>query len=93
MTNQIEKDALMTREELRNMRKKEKQQEETQERSHRVHIRFIPTWLRLLIVLILVIVSAIIGVIVGYSVIGTGDPGDALRKETWQHILDIVNKK
>ncbi|MEW9500819.1 DNA-directed RNA polymerase subunit beta [Jeotgalibacillus marinus] len=29
---------------------------------------------------------------VGYGVIGDGDPQDVLKKETWTHILDLVMK-
>lgn len=84
----------MTREELRNIKKNEKQpKEETEKQRRIIRIRFIPIWLRLLIVLILVIVSTLIGIVVGYSVIGSGNVQDALRIETWQHILDLVNKK
>lgn len=59
----------------------------------RIRIRLIPIWLRIVILAILLTVSACIGVIVGYGVIGDGDVEDALKISTWQHIIDLVEKK
>ncbi|KGR88069.1 DNA-directed RNA polymerase subunit beta [Lysinibacillus odysseyi] len=58
-----------------------------------VRLRLLPIWLRIIIVSVLFLAVAIIGVIFGYSVIGEGSAGDALKWETWQHILDIKNGK
>jgi Flp pilus assembly protein TadB len=61
-------------------------------RENRVErIRLIPIWLRIVFVILLVGLSAIAGLIIGYGVIGKGVPTDALKIETWQHILDIIN--
>ena len=56
-----------------------------------VRLRLLPIWLRIIIVAVLFIIVAVIGIIFGYSVIGEGSAGDALKWETWQHILDIMN--
>ena len=56
-------------------------------------IRVFPIWLRIIVVLILFALCLILGVIVGYGVIGDGNPTDALDLQTWQHILDIVQKE
>lgn len=56
-------------------------------------IRLIPIWLRLLIVIILLAASLLSGAMVGYGVVGNGDPMDVFHKETWQHPFDVVNKK
>lgn len=58
-----------------------------------VQIRLIPIWLRILLLLLLLVATVAIGVIVGYSYIGDGEAGDALKWSTWQHILDIKNGK
>ncbi len=50
-------------------------------------------WLKILLVLTLSIVALVIGAIVGYGVIGDGNPIDALKIETWRHIYDLVVKK
>ncbi|MGE6257894.1 DNA-directed RNA polymerase subunit beta [Heyndrickxia sporothermodurans] len=59
----------------------------------KIRIRLIPIWLRLIIVVFTVLISVVAGVIVGYGVIGDGKPMDALKKSTWTHIIDLVNKK
>ncbi|KPB05752.1 DNA-directed RNA polymerase subunit beta [Bacillus sp. CHD6a] len=90
----------LTREELRKAQKnKAKQQEEIaaseeQERPKKLQwrIRLIPIWLRILILLAAMAIAAISGAMVGYGVLGGGNPMDVLEKETWQHILDLVNK-
>ncbi|PID15323.1 hypothetical protein CSV63_08165 [Sporosarcina sp. P34] len=58
-----------------------------------VQVRMIPIWLRLLLILLLVVLAAIAGTMVGFSVIGDGQAGDVFKKETWQHIFDIMNGK
>lgn len=58
-----------------------------------VQLRLLPIWFRIFLVLIILIVVAIIGLRIGYGVIGDGDSADVLKKETWTHILDIINGK
>ncbi|KMJ56374.1 DNA-directed RNA polymerase subunit beta [Alkalihalophilus sp. As8PL] len=53
-------------------------------------IRLIPIWLRLIIVTVLVGGCLLLGIIIGYGVIGDGDPSDALKPETWYHIIDLM---
>lgn len=55
--------------------------------------RVIPIWLRLIIVLSLSALALVLGLMIGYGILGDGAPLDALKKETWQHIIDIVNKR
>ncbi|MGD7053929.1 DNA-directed RNA polymerase subunit beta [Sutcliffiella horikoshii] len=91
----------LTREELRKAQKnKAKQQEEIaaseeQERPEKLkwRIRLIPIWLRILILLAAMAVAVVAGAMVGYGVLGGGNPLDVLEKETWQHIFDLVNKE
>lgn len=56
-----------------------------------VQVRLFPIWLRILLVLALLAAAATAGAMVGYGVIGDGNPKDALKWETWQHILDIMS--
>lgn len=58
-----------------------------------VQVRMIPIWLRLLLILLLIILAVIAGTMVGFSIIGDGPAGDVFKKETWQHIFDIMNGK
>lgn len=59
-------------------------------RTRRPRLRLIPIWLRILLSIVLIGGSLLLGLIVGYGVIGDGDPADALKPETWYHILDII---
>jgi hypothetical protein len=54
--------------------------------------RLFPIWLRILIIIALIILSTMAGMIIGYGFIGDGKPMDALNWDTWQHILDLINK-
>lgn len=54
--------------------------------------RVLPIWLRILIVLILSALALVCGVMIGYGVIGDGNPTDALKWETWKHIWNIATK-
>ncbi|WP_203248469.1 DNA-directed RNA polymerase subunit beta [Sporosarcina beigongshangi] len=58
-----------------------------------VQIRLLPIWLRIVLVLLLLAGAAILGAIIGYGYVGDGQPADVLKKETWTHILDIINGK
>ena len=83
---------MATREEIK---KKAKKEQEPKEKSKKVgiRIRLIPIWIRILLVLILMAVSSLAGLVIGYGVIGKGNPADALNKATWQHIIDLVEKE
>lgn len=75
-------------------REKEQQRKRGKRRkSKRPRLRVFPIWLRIIVVLVLAAVALIVGLMVGYGVIGNGNPFDALHKETWQHIVDIVKKE
>ncbi|TLS35801.1 DNA-directed RNA polymerase subunit beta [Pseudalkalibacillus caeni] len=56
-------------------------------------IRLIPIWLRVIVVIVLLFISLAAGAMIGYGVIGEGDPQDVFHKETWQKIVDIVKKE
>jgi hypothetical protein len=58
-----------------------------------VQIRILPIWLRVVLILLLLTGAAVLGALVGYSIIGDGNSGDVFNKETWAHILDIINGK
>jgi DNA-directed RNA polymerase subunit beta len=72
--------------------KKVKQKEEAKPRRW-VRVRMLPIWLRIVLVIVLLAASLAFGAMVGYGVIGDGNPADVFKKETWQHIIDIVVKK
>lgn len=68
---------------------KQKQQDEKPKKQRR---RILPIWLRIIIVLLVSTVALVAGLMIGYGVIGDGNPSDALKIETWRHIIDIVTK-
>lgn len=76
-------------------KKAKKEASETQEpkKTWWVQIRLFPIWLRIVIVIALIALAAVLGAMVGFGVIGDGKPSDALKWETWQHILDIMSGK
>lgn len=71
-------------------KKKQKQEKRKQKKPRR---RIFPIWLRTIVVLVLSAVALAAGLMVGYGLIGEGNPTDALKWETWQHIIDIVMKE
>jgi hypothetical protein len=79
-----------TREDVNKAKKTKKVQEKE---NKRIRIRLIPIWARILLVLLFMAVSTLIGLVVGYGVIGSGNPADVLDKSTWQHIIDLVEKE
>lgn len=88
MSNEIE-----TREQKREQEKKSSQEDKQKKRRRKKRIRLIPIWLRLILVAIFAAASLVAGLVVGYGIVGDGEPGDVLNKETWQHIVDIVTKE
>lgn len=52
------------------------------------------SWItRILIVVVLFLVVALVGSMIGYGVIGDGNPLQVLTPGTWTHIFDIMNGK
>lgn len=62
-------------------------------RRNRIRIRFIPIWLRVIIVTILIAGSIAAGAVVGYSIIGDGEMKEVFNKGTWTHIFNLINKE
>src|SRR5690606_38541741 len=71
--------------------KEEAVPEKQQKKTWWVQIRLFPIWLRIILVLALVVLAAALGAMVGYGILGDGEPRDALKWETWQHIIDIMS--
>ncbi|MBT2570921.1 DNA-directed RNA polymerase subunit beta [Planococcus sp. ISL-110] len=78
---------------LRKKAKKEVSDTEKTKKTWWVQIRLFPIWLRIILVIALIALAAVLGAMVGFGVIGDGNPADALKWETWQHILDIMSGK
>lgn len=78
----------LTREEF----KQEQQPIKQEVKPKKIRIRLIPIWLRIAIVLVALVAAVIIGCMIGYSVMGGGNPSEVFQKETWTHIFDLVRK-
>ncbi|WP_017798175.1 DNA-directed RNA polymerase subunit beta [Oceanobacillus kimchii] len=77
----------------RDTRKKQKKLQKEEKRNAKFpRIRVFPIWLRIIVISILCVAALVIGLMVGYGVIGDGSPTEVLKKETWQHIIDIIYK-
>jgi hypothetical protein len=77
----------------RKQHKAEKAEAKEKKKTWWVQIRLFPIWLRIILVSALIVGAVAAGLIIGYGYIGDGEPKDALKWETWQHILDILNGK
>ncbi|MBY7144701.1 DNA-directed RNA polymerase subunit beta [Virgibacillus sp. NKC19-3] len=72
-------------------RKQHKQhQKEEKKKQTKPRRRLFPIWLRIIVVLLLAIAALMAGLMIGYGLLGDGNPLDVLRIETWQHIIDFV---
>jgi len=82
-----------TREEVRKVKEIEKQKTvETQPKKKRIRVRFIPIWLRLILLVVFTFVFLMAGAAVGYGMLGGGKTTDVFKASTWTHIHDLVDK-
>lgn len=58
-----------------------------------VQIRMFPIWLRILFVILLLVGAGMVGLMVGYGLLGEGELKNALKWETYQHMIDIKDGK
>ncbi|WP_313893376.1 DNA-directed RNA polymerase subunit beta [Psychrobacillus sp.] len=78
----------------RRQRRAQRQAEEAEaKKTYWVQIRMFPIWLRILLILAIFGGAAVAGLMVGYGILGDGTPSDALKWETYQHLLDIKDGK
>lgn len=75
----------------RNEKEPEAEQKEDAKPVRWVQIRILPIYVRVLIVLVLLVLAIIVGAYIGYSILGDGAAKDIFQKETWTHIIDIMN--
>lgn len=71
----------------------EENEKSSRKRKKKYRTRKFPIWLRIIVVLILFVICLCLGLMVGYGVIGDGNPTDVFVKQTWQHILDFMEKE
>lgn len=93
MTNELKNDSTQPNVPKKETRAKRREQKDYEQPRRWVQIRIIPIWLRIVLVLILFFIAAMAGLMIGFGIIGGGEPLDALKWETYQHILDILGGK
>ena len=96
MTNEVKDEKQQvepTNPSLRKQRQAEKAEMKEKKKTWWVQIRLFPIWLRIILVSALIFGAMAAGLMIGYGYIGDGEPKDALKWETWQHILNILNGK
>lgn len=85
------KKQLHNRDESAHSRKQRKHlRKEEKKKNRKPRRRIFPIWARIIVILLLCCVALIGGLMFGYGILGDGSPLDALKIETWQHIIDIV---
>ncbi|SET25301.1 DNA-directed RNA polymerase subunit beta [Salinibacillus kushneri] len=101
MVTEQKKNRTMSREKAKKEEEKETKQDKkrkpnaknAEKRSKKPRKRIFPIWLRIIVIAILCAVSLGLGLMIGYGVIGNGQPSDAFDTSTWQHIIDIVSQE
>jgi hypothetical protein len=89
--NIVEKKPQKENAETRKQHKEQKKQNKFL-KLERPRRRMFPIWLRIIVVLSLAVTALVVGLMVGYGVIGDGNPIEALKVDTWQHLIDIIVK-
>ncbi|WP_010099240.1 DNA-directed RNA polymerase subunit beta [Ornithinibacillus scapharcae] len=74
-------------------RQQKKKQKEEKRKNRKPRLRIFPIWARIIVVSVLSVIALAVGLMIGYGGLGDGEPRDALKWETWQHIIDIVKKE
>ena len=93
-TNEMQE--LNKNEKQKTQRYKEREKSSKVEKKKLIHQgtkRSFPIWLRLLLLVCGIIVCFAVGTMVGYGVLGDGKPMNVFEKETWTHIIDLVEKE
>lgn len=74
-------------------RQQKKKQKEEKRKNRKPRLRIFPIWARIIVISVLSVIALASGLMIGYGGLGDGKPSDALKWETWQHIIDIVKKE
>ncbi|WP_445506289.1 DNA-directed RNA polymerase subunit beta [Niallia sp. 03190] len=89
--NSSSQEVMKTREQIKAA--SQQKEDNTTAARKKIRVRLIPIWLRILLIIVLMAFSVSTGTVIGYSVMGNGKASDAFKKETWTHIIDLVDKK
>jgi hypothetical protein len=79
---------------LKQTRRQQKRKRREEKRKNKIpRLRIFPIWLRIVLIAGLSFIALCVGLMIGYGGLGDGDPKDALKWETWQHIADLIYKE
>lgn len=72
----------------------QRRKQRAERRTNREPVRRIfPIWLRIIVVLVLSYVALLGGLMVGFGVLGDGNPTDVLEIDLWRHIISLVTSE
>lgn len=91
--NSSSQEMVKTREQVKEERKEQKNTEENASSKQRVRVRLFPIWLRIIVIILIMAVSLLAGAVIGYSVMGDGKASDTFKKDTWTHIVNLINEE
>ena len=91
--NSGSQEMVKTREEFKVERKDKNNTEENASPKRKVRVRLFPIWLRIIVIILIMAVSVLAGAVVGYGVMGDGKASDTFKKETWTHIVHLINEE
>ena len=90
----LSKEKRTSRRRMRKEEKKNKKEVKQPQTTKEILLsRLLATGTKVIIFFAILLFVAIAGLMIGYGVIGEGNPMDALNWSTWQHMLDIINGK
>ncbi|AKG03739.1 MULTISPECIES: DNA-directed RNA polymerase subunit beta [Salimicrobium] len=75
---------------VENTRKNYRKNKTNEAKTRNKRRRALPIWLRLIIVVLLCLLALVVGLMIGYGVIGGGNPLEVFDWSLWQQIIDIM---
>lgn len=91
LTTENEKTSSQSRKQYKQDKKKEKNSKKRKTKKRRGRIRYIPVWLRVILVISFAIGAFYGGMIVGYTILGDGQDADTiLNREYWEGLLEYI---
>lgn len=91
--NSSSQEMVKTREQVKKDQKKKNNPEEKASPKQKIRVRLFPIWLRIVVIILVIAVSVLAGAVVGYSVMGNGKATDTFKKDTWMHIVNLINEE
>lgn len=91
--NSSSQEMVKTREQVKEERNEQKHIEENASPKRKVRVRLLPIWLRIIVIIFIMAVSLLAGAVVGYSVMGDGKASNTFKKDTWTHIVNLINEE